>query len=230
MFLFELILASMVSIVAGIDRTAGPQIMLSRPLVAAPLTGLLLGNPLTGLEVGILLELLWLSRVPAGAAIPPDDTQVAVGATFLSVIFTDYLKAEPVAVMLFTVLICCSLGRIGIYFDRRARQFNGRGMARIQQSVKNGVVEEIDGVHLLGLLYFALSSLFSFLVIVFAGAAIILIFFPFIEKLLLMGGNYLKTAFPLVGAMAIIGTMRIRYSFTLFLASFTSTLLLLWYF
>ncbi|NLC72045.1 MAG: PTS sugar transporter subunit IIC [Desulfuromonadaceae bacterium] len=230
MFLFELTAAALISVVAGIDRTAGPQIMLSRPLVAAPLTGLVLGSPVLGLEVGILLELLWMARVPAGASIPPDDTQIAVGATFLSVVFADYFRADPQAVMVLAVLISCPLGRIGVYFDRRAREFNDRGNARIQRSVKAGNIEEVEGVHLLGLLYFGLSSLLSFLVIVLAGAVILMISFASLEKLLLLGGGFIKTIFPLIGAVAIIGTMRIHYTVTLFMASFTSTLLLLWYF
>ena len=68
-------------VLTGLDRVALVQMMISRPLVAGPLTGLVLGKPLLGLEVGMLLELLWLGRLPVGAAIPPDDTQVSVGAT-----------------------------------------------------------------------------------------------------------------------------------------------------
>ena len=230
MFLFVLIAAALISIIAGIDRTAGPQIMLSRPLVAAPLTGLVLGNGMIGLEVGVLLELIWLAWVPAGASIPPDDTQIAVGATFLSVVFTEYWKADPTAMAVFAVLISCPLGRIGVFFDRLARGYNDRGNSRLLRSVKNGVLEEVEGVHLLGLLYFGLSSVLSFLVIVLAGTVILLNFYPLVEKLLLMGSNFLKTAFPLIGAATIIGTIRLGHTVTLFLVSFMSTLLLLWYF
>lgn len=230
MYLSELCLASLVSVFSGIDRTAGPQIMLSRPLVAAPLTGLALGNPLIGLEVGGLLELLWLCRVPAGATIPPDDTQIGVGATFLAIVFADYLKTDPLSVMLFSVLVACPLGRMGSYFDRWARHVNGKGNARILRSVREGVLEEVEGVHLSGLLSFGLASWFSFLSIVLMGGGALVLFYPWMEKLLLLGGGYLKTAFPLVGIMALLGTMRVRYSLTLFLTSFASTLLLLWYF
>ena len=83
MVIADYLLAGLVAMLTGLDRVALVQVMISRPLVAAPLTGLVLGNPLLGLEVGMLLELLWLGRLPVGAAIPPDDTQVAVGATVL---------------------------------------------------------------------------------------------------------------------------------------------------
>ena len=73
------------AVILGLDRTAALQIMISRPLVAGPLVGLLLGDPASGLTIGMLLELLWLCRLPVGANIPHDDTQVTVGATTLAI-------------------------------------------------------------------------------------------------------------------------------------------------
>ncbi|MEZ4485509.1 MAG: PTS sugar transporter subunit IIC [Syntrophotaleaceae bacterium] len=86
MFLSALGVTVAVAIICGLDRTAAGQFMLCRPIVAAPLTGWLLGEASIGLQVGAMLELLWLGRLPVGAAIPPDDSQVAVGCTFLAVI------------------------------------------------------------------------------------------------------------------------------------------------
>ena len=80
MLVGDYLLAGLVAMLTGLDRVALVQIMISRPLVAATLTGWVLGNPLIGMEIGMMLELLWLGRLPVGAAIPPDDTQVAVGA------------------------------------------------------------------------------------------------------------------------------------------------------
>jgi PTS system mannose-specific IIC component len=85
-FVSEYLFAGGISLLAGIDRTAAMQFMVSRPIVAAPVTGLVLGEPLVGLQVGVLIELLWLGRLPVGAAIPPDDTQIAVGGTALAII------------------------------------------------------------------------------------------------------------------------------------------------
>jgi len=56
----DLLLGALVALLCGLDRVAVLQIMISRPLVAAPLTGMLLGQPLIGLQVGIMMELLWL--------------------------------------------------------------------------------------------------------------------------------------------------------------------------
>lgn len=106
-------LAAVASLVAGLDRTAVLQLMIARPIVAAPLTGWLLGNVETGLQIGAFLELLWLGRIPIGASIPPDDTQVAIGSTCLAV--TQYPGA-PVPALAFSILcllIALPFGRVG---------------------------------------------------------------------------------------------------------------------
>jgi PTS system mannose-specific IIC component len=57
---------------AAADTTAALQVMAGQPLVAGWLAGLLLGEPLTGLGMGILLQLLWSRLAPVGAAAFPD--------------------------------------------------------------------------------------------------------------------------------------------------------------
>jgi len=49
------------------------QAMISRPVIIAPLAGLLLNNIYAGLIIGAFIELLWIDRVPIGTYIPPND-------------------------------------------------------------------------------------------------------------------------------------------------------------
>src|SRR5210317_613945 len=105
MVVADYLFAGLVSMLTGLDRVALVQLMISRPLVAGPLTGWVLGSPLVGLEVGMLLELLWLGRLPVGAAIPPDDTQVAVGATVLALTVGEMLNLVGMPMVLLAVLV-----------------------------------------------------------------------------------------------------------------------------
>ena len=60
-----------VSIVGGIlclDRIF-VQVLISRPIVAAPVIGMILGDPYTGLIAGAFIELFWIDRLPIGAAV-----------------------------------------------------------------------------------------------------------------------------------------------------------------
>lgn len=72
-------------IVASLDLVSGPQLLLSRPLVAGTVSGLLLGDPLAGLAVGAVLEMFALEVVPIGAIRYPDFSLAAVAGTVAAV-------------------------------------------------------------------------------------------------------------------------------------------------
>ncbi len=63
----------------GLDTTAALQLMLSEPLVAGTLAGLVLGDPALGLALGAALQLVWSGALPVGAAPFPDSGPAAVG-------------------------------------------------------------------------------------------------------------------------------------------------------
>jgi len=64
----------------GLDATSFPQVMVSRPLVAGTLTGLLFGQPAEGAMVGAILEIFDLGILPVGAARYPDSGTATVAA------------------------------------------------------------------------------------------------------------------------------------------------------
>ena len=61
MIAIDLLYGALISLLCGLDRTAALQIMISRPIVAAPLAAWVLGEPLVGLQIGMMVE------VPAAA-------------------------------------------------------------------------------------------------------------------------------------------------------------------
>ena len=83
----QLVLA--LSLLAGLlslDATAVLQVMLSQPLAAAGLAGLVAGDPALGLTMGAALQLVWIGALPVGAAPFPDGAVAGVagvGATVL---------------------------------------------------------------------------------------------------------------------------------------------------
>lgn len=65
---------------AGLDLVSFPQGLLNRPLVAAGVAGLLVGDPALGLAIGMVLELFALDVLPIGASRYPDYGPAAVVA------------------------------------------------------------------------------------------------------------------------------------------------------
>ncbi len=59
-------------IVVGLDLASVLQTMIARPLVAGTVAGFILGDPMSGATVGVVLELFALEVLPVGASRYPD--------------------------------------------------------------------------------------------------------------------------------------------------------------
>ncbi len=228
MVVADYLLAGLIAMLTGLDRVALAQFMISRPLVAGPLTGLALGNPLLGLEIGMLLELLWLGRIPVGAAIPPDDTQVAVGATVLAVSMGQMLDLSGMPMVILAVLVAIPLGKFGQLFDRLARNVNDRIAVSGLQALNHGDCHGIERRHLFGLISFAVSSLATACVIVLVGSVILFYTAPQLIGAVRGAGLSLQYSLIIIGAASLLGTINVNRSISLFCAAFSGTLLVLW--
>ncbi len=228
MILGDLLLGALVSLICGLDRTAVLQVMISRPIVAAPLAGWVLGDPLVGLQIGLLVELLWLARLPVGAAIPPDDTQVAIASTVLAIGFGKLLSASGLEMELLSLLVAIPLGKFGQFFDRFARQFNIRLVNQAEAALLKGNLLTAECQHLRGLLSFSFAAVGTYAVIVIGGLLVIPLLWPLIQPSLVHSAGWLKLALPLVGVAVILGTINVSRALTLFCASFGMAFLLMW--
>ncbi len=81
-----------------------------RPLVVGPIVGAIMGDLKIGLEVGCIIELMFLGQIFVGTALPPEETfSTAIAAAF-SVI------SGNTAVALATALPLAVLGQMAMYF------------------------------------------------------------------------------------------------------------------
>ncbi len=215
------------AVVCGLDRTAAGQFMLCRPIVAAPLTGWLLGEASLGLQVGAMLELLWLGRLPVGAAIPPDDTQVAVGCTFLACISQAQSGLPPQAVAAASLLIGMPFGKTGQFFDRLARQYNARLLSKAEWALDSGHSEDLDRLHLLGILPFTLASLATLAFVVGGGMLCLPLLLNYLEASLLKAAVWIWLFFPLTGIASLLSGLKVPKTWLLFCMSFALGLLVL---
>lgn len=222
------LMAAAVAILSGLDRTAFLQLMISRPIVVAPLTGWLLGDPMAGLQIGAMVELLWLGRLPVGAAIPPDDTQVAIGSTVLAITMGSRLGLSDPAFIILCTLIAMPLGKVGQFFERMARNWNGRLLQKAQNALGKGQFRAAEQAHLWGIGHFAFASLATFATIVAVGSLLLFELGPILLRPTTDAAPWLRVTFPVMGTAIILSSINVRRSLTLFTASFTSALLMLW--
>lgn len=220
------LLGAGMAVLLGLDRTAALQIMISRPLVAGPLVGLVLGDPLTGLTIGMLLELLWLCRMPVGANIPHDDTQITVCATTLAIALSGTLGGGA-GLTLGALLVALSLGKIGQRVERTVRTQNQRLPAAALVRLQQGQLPAVERLHLRGLVNFALGALTTYTAIILIGRWLMIFGAPFFLELLTRQADWIKLALILVGVATLLQALNVRRAYGLFFGSFMLTFLLL---
>lgn len=228
MLVADLTIGAVVALVCGLDRVAMMQIMISRPIVAAPMAGWLLGDVGVGLQIGLMVELLWLARLPVGAAIPPDDTQVAIAGTVLTIGMGSLLGQSGIEFILLCMLVAIPLGKFGQFFDRLARTNNRKTIERFETAIDAGEQPPVESCHLAGISRFALASLGTYAVIIAGGILLIPILLPVLISGLDDSASWLHLAMPLVGISVILGTINVSRALSLFSASFGMAFLLMW--
>jgi mannose/fructose/N-acetylgalactosamine-specific phosphotransferase system component IIC len=129
----QLLLTSVWGGLMALERRAFLQAMVSRPLVAATVTGLLTDDVLAGLFVGLVFELLHLGGASLGGAHADHDTLPAVAAAGLAASVGHALGSDATpAIWALAILLCAPFGRAGRLLenrlDTRARKYFGRAL------------------------------------------------------------------------------------------------------
>jgi PTS system mannose-specific IIC component len=204
---WRFLLAAVLGGLCYLDRTAACQLMLHRPLVVATLMGAIFGNFTAGAQVGAVLELLYLARLPVGASVPPDDTGAAIFAGSAAAVASSSIGLDGGS---FTALILLSVvfAEAGKAADRTVRKLNGRIAHHTLESVERGDVQAVENGLMAGLTLFVLSG--AILALVFSGAGVA------VSKLLLprfgpesrLDFSALQPALPLLGAASVYSCSR----------------------
>lgn len=149
----------------GLDRTALGQFLVSEPIVAAPLTGWLLGDIAAGVVIGVVLEMLWVLDLPVGTFVPADSTIAAIAATAIAVLGSRGDAALP-GVMGFSLLLTAGMAPVTMLADRFIRNQNARLAEWAQEAGDADAGRRLVTAHLAGLGVFFLKSFVILLVLV----------------------------------------------------------------
>ncbi len=130
------ILAMMAGAVA-VDTTAALQLMFSQPVVSGTLAGVVVGEPATGLMVGLTLQLVWSGVLPVGGAGFPDaGVAGVVGAGSAGLLVS---RGHPAGWALATgLLTALAMGWVGRIAVTRLRRRNIQLAERARDAVLAG--------------------------------------------------------------------------------------------
>ncbi|MGO9568406.1 MAG: PTS sugar transporter subunit IIC [Desulfomonilaceae bacterium] len=175
------------------------QVMISRPLVAAPLVGWILGNLSAGLASGLLFEMLWLRRPPVGGYMPPDGTLASIATAAVAAMVQARTGAPLTAAVFFSFLFMLPVAHLGKKLDGFLRVWLGALARRAEEAQRRGPE---GGIYVYGLIALALgfscafAALFSVIIL---GTAIVQELALLIPPLYIKACGYAFYVIPIVG-------------------------------
>lgn len=131
----------------GLDVVCFPQMMISRPLVAATLAGAFVGDATTGILVGATLELIALATLPFGASRYPEwGSAAVVGGAIAATLHMDRAGALTIG-----VLAGLATAWVGGWTLVKLRQFNAWLARRKRPALDAGSRGAVAGLQIAGL-------------------------------------------------------------------------------
>jgi PTS system mannose-specific IIC component len=122
-----------------LDTTAIAQLMISQPLIACPLWGLIVGRPEIGLFFGVIFQLIWLGSLPVGAAKFPEGNVGSLVATALAATIPPTPDGSPAWIVLtIAAFIGIVTALIGAEVTPQVRKLLGRVCCKVVDAANEG--------------------------------------------------------------------------------------------
>jgi len=217
--ILKLLAVSIAGAILCLDRIV-VQAMVSRPIVAAPLIGLILGDPYTGLIVGAFIELFWIDRLPIGIYIPPNDTIAAILVTAASIESAQLLGYRSQGLMVLAILITVPFGLLAQSSERWIGKQNERLVEEALRDASRGDVRSISRRHLTAILKHFILSVAFIMVAMFLVIHAMTWLYPRLAPPIIRGLTLLYGFLPLLGAAVALNTINVRGIVPIFCASF----------
>ena len=143
----ELLPLSLLGAVIGLDVVCFPQMMFSRPLVAATVAGAFVGDATRGLVVGVVLELIAIATLPFGASRYPEWGSAAVVGGAIAGSFS----GEHAGMVTVGVLAALATAWVSGWTLVKLRQWNAYLARRRRPALDAGARGAVIGLQLAGL-------------------------------------------------------------------------------
>jgi mannose/fructose/N-acetylgalactosamine-specific phosphotransferase system component IIC len=145
------LVVALLAAVLALDDTAFAQTWLSLPAPAGLLTGLVLGEPLVGLAVGVLCQCVMLGNLPVGVSVALDPVTAVVGVT-AGAVFAGWAPASLLAAggaarWGWLLLACCLASLAGHAVIAGERRLHLAWMQEGARTLRDGKVARVERLH-----------------------------------------------------------------------------------
>ncbi|NIW79768.1 MAG: hypothetical protein GWN16_10025, partial [Calditrichae bacterium] len=155
----------------ALDTTIAFQVLIAQPIFSCTILGYLLGNFTLGVEIGTMMQLLWLHIVPAGASVFPEGN-VASMVTCAIVLYFDSIGVPN---LVFTIAFVIGIGvsYIGAWLTVLDRKLNSNILDLTLSAAAKGSFKKFLLLDFVGILiYFLIMSTLALIALEAAGILI----------------------------------------------------------
>jgi len=184
--------------------------MVSRPVIIAPVVGVILGNPYAGLIVGAILELLWIDRIPIGIYVPPNDSIAAAFAASLAILTGQSLGAVTNELMALAILIAIPFGILAKKIDVKIIESNNLLSDQALAAARVGDFRTIERKTYIGLTKVFLSYFVLLLILQITCIPLLIWIYPKLPAQIHTMLSLTYFFLPLLGIAVGINTIKLR--------------------
>lgn len=186
--------------------------MISRPIFAGPLIGLILGDLNTGLIVGGSVELMYMGILPIGGSVPPN----AQIAGMLSTVFAIQNGGNPEV----GITLALPIGMLAQLLIMFAWNINILLMHRADKYLAAGEIRKVELTHLSGLIIFFIVFFISSFLAVYYGSDAVNNVVASMPEIVTEGMKVASGILPAVGMAMLLKMMNMKKFWPLFMLGF----------
>ncbi|WP_417085176.1 PTS mannose/fructose/sorbose/N-acetylgalactosamine transporter subunit IIC [Lancefieldella rimae] len=203
--IWQVIIITLLAFIYRVDRY-GTQVNNYNAVLYAWLVGLILGDGLTGLEIGAAVQLMSLGVAALAGSSVPDYPLAAMTGTAVTII-TGQDQGVGLAVGV-------AVGMLGVQLDVVAKVLNGF-MARKQSAyAQAGEYDKMKRITFLGLLFFGLTDAIPMFVVLLFGADAVNAILSVVPAWFTSGLSIAGGMLPVIGMAALISYMPVKQYFS----------------
>lgn len=192
--------------------------MISRPIFAGPIIGLLMGDLTTGLVVGGTVELMYMGILPIGGSVPPN----AQIAGILSTVFAIYNGGNPEV----GIALALPIGLLAQLLIMFAWNINILLMHVADKYIEEGNAKKVELTHLAGLVVFFITFFIPTYLAIHFGSDFVNQVVDSMPALLTDGLKVASGILPAVGMAMLLKMMNLKKYWPFFLAGFVGAVYL----
>ncbi|MFH1239426.1 MAG: PTS sugar transporter subunit IIC [bacterium] len=207
----NILVTSFVGGLISLDVMTAWQVMISRPVVSAPIIGWLCGDVWTGLVIGALMELIWINILPIGTVIPPDASATTIMATAQAIFAKQLMPYQSYDVIIILAIMCAvPLGGLLKKIDIWFKWYNRKFVYVVDKYAQEDNITGIDNITHLNILIIFIKNFLFCVAGIWLGVFLICNLTPLLPVFIKDGLKLAKTLLPALGFAAVLDIFGMR--------------------